>query len=285
MERNNNRRPNNNRPHNGGQQADNYTKISNATFRNYMHAAGAKTNNLYYGINYYVDKVAINGQEKFKYSSLIQYSVDQRNLLIQRNKLFNEALQQSQLNRICLNLKAKSPYITGLGSEHITETGITLHPTYGVPFIPGSMLKGVFNQWLHKILKHDESLLSLLNLTGIEEDKTNNIEGSKGYLTFHDSFFDQLTLKNDIMTPHFSDYYRENRFIEESAPNPIAFKVVEFKDSTKVWITWGNEITVDDKDKLGRLICKAINETGLGAKTTVGYGFFEATYNVKMSHD
>ena len=33
--------------------------------------------------------------------------------------------------------------ILGLGGENVSETGLTLHQTYGVPYLPGSALKGL----------------------------------------------------------------------------------------------------------------------------------------------
>src|SRR5205085_10984928 len=39
--------------------------------------------------------------------------------------------------------EVKGRMIVGLGSESVLETSITLHHTYGVPYIPGSALKGL----------------------------------------------------------------------------------------------------------------------------------------------
>src|SRR5437764_360207 len=43
----------------------------------------------------------------------------------------------------CVELRVTGRLIVGLGADNILETGITLHHTYGVPFIPGSGLKGL----------------------------------------------------------------------------------------------------------------------------------------------
>lgn len=42
-----------------------------------------------------------------------------------------------------LKLKTKSRLVVGLGDESVYETSIRLHRNYGVPYIPGSALKGV----------------------------------------------------------------------------------------------------------------------------------------------
>jgi hypothetical protein len=41
-----------------------------------------------------------------------------------------------------LTLKTKDRLAVGLGGESVLETSITLHRTYGVPFVPGSAIKG-----------------------------------------------------------------------------------------------------------------------------------------------
>jgi CRISPR-associated protein Cmr6 len=40
-------------------------------------------------------------------------------------------------------MRSASPLVVGLGAEHVLETSITLHRTYGFPLIPGSALKGL----------------------------------------------------------------------------------------------------------------------------------------------
>lgn len=37
--------------------------------------------------------------------------------------------------------------MTGLGRQHPLENGFTWHPTLGVPYIPGSSLKGLLRAW------------------------------------------------------------------------------------------------------------------------------------------
>jgi CRISPR type III-B/RAMP module RAMP protein Cmr6 len=44
--------------------------------------------------------------------------------------------------------RAKGRLVVGLGSESVIETSIALHHTYGVPYIPGSALKGLAASYL-----------------------------------------------------------------------------------------------------------------------------------------
>lgn len=261
-------------------------KVSNKTFRDFM-AEGS--NNLQYGINYHVNQKD-NG--KFFYQESLKFSINQSRLIQNRNKQFDDLMKSNDdFESICLTVTATSPFISGLGAEHITETGIYLHHTYGVPFLPGTMLKGVVNQWLEKASKMDESFIPLRQLTGLEENEGSensqeeeNQRGSKGLLIFHDCFFSQLELKKDIMTPHFGSYYGSSKnFVEEDRPVPVKFNAVEFKGNAHLWVSWDKSTKIDDKEKLSKIIAKAIEETALGAKTNVGYGRFKATINKELS--
>lgn len=59
----------------------------------------------------------------------------------------------------------------GLGVPHSLETGITLHHLYGIPYIPGSALKGVTRAWrLHTIARE----FGIPQLTTVEVKKWEN---------------------------------------------------------------------------------------------------------------
>src|SRR6266849_7725980 len=49
----------------------------------------------------------------------------------------------------------KTRMIVGLGDESVLETSITLHKTYGVPYIPGSALKGLAASYARQRLDAD----------------------------------------------------------------------------------------------------------------------------------
>ena len=44
------------------------------------------------------------------------------------------------------SLSTETPLVCGLGAAHVLETALTLHHIWGVPYIPGSSLKGVCRQ-------------------------------------------------------------------------------------------------------------------------------------------
>ena len=45
-------------------------------------------------------------------------------------------------------VKTTSPLLIGVGEPSAVEVGLTIHPTWGVPYIPGSALKGLLSHYL-----------------------------------------------------------------------------------------------------------------------------------------
>jgi CRISPR-associated protein Cmr6 len=120
--------------------------------------------------------------------------------------------------------------VVGLGAESVLEVSIGLHRTYGVPYIPGSALKGLAAAAAHKKLEDP-------NWRKVGEDgkigASHKIlfgdQESSGYVTFHDALWvptgDKLPLDLDVMTVHHPDYYqgKECPPADWDNPNPVAF--------------------------------------------------------------
>jgi len=92
----------------------------------------------------------------------------------------------------------------GLGGRAPIDVGFTLHHTYGVPYLPGSALKGLARRAAECFVLNDEQT-SLLFGDDAEA-------GSKagGFITFWDGWMDPGTvrpLQNDVITVHHSVYY------------------------------------------------------------------------------
>jgi CRISPR-associated protein Cmr6 len=163
-----------------------------------------------------------------------------------RQAAFADALATDTLLR--LDATATAPFTTGLGNEHPLENGFAFLNPYGLPYLPGSGVKGVLRQaarelasgeWGEKGGWRDDRPYPLL--TGPDDarkpvlDKKNGqpvmlspadvlfgretLEGDsehvRGALTFWD-VIPQIagdSLLVEIMTPHQSHYYQQT-------PNP-----------------------------------------------------------------
>jgi len=153
-------------------------------------------------------------------------------------------------NDKCLKLKTSSRLVVGLGSGHVLETSLTLHHIFGIPYIPGSALKGVVRMvsfWeiaKNRGLKDDKDIEKLQEqLYDKELSDTDNddilkhkllfgAQDFKGLLVFLDAYPEinetQQIFELDVMTPHYQSYYTKNQPPGDwENPNPIPFLTVK----------------------------------------------------------
>jgi len=177
----------------------------------------------------------------------------------------------------------------GLGNENVLETSMTLHHTYGFPYIPGQALKGVVRSYVVNMV------------FGSEEVAANNVDFCRifggddkakveraGNIIFFDALpaYKPEVLK-DIMNPHFTPYYSETGNKPPGDyydPNPVIFWTVKNtsflfmaglkrgKEGKLITDVFGNS---DMVSTVGEWITKSLSIFGIGAKTSVGYGRFE----------
>jgi CRISPR-associated protein Cmr6 len=161
--------------------------------------------------------------------------------------------------------------IIGLGAESVLETAITLHRTYGVPYIPGSALKGLTAAYARNQLDATQ--------WGKESEGYAIVFGTPkqaGYLTFYDALyipgsgFQQHALWPDVLTVHHPLYYSGTAPpTDKDDPNPIPFLTATGSYLLALGIppgleAWGNTTW--------SIMQRALNELGIGAKTSSGYG-------------
>ena len=162
---------------------------------------------------------------------------------------------QSTPHTLTLDALATAPFTTGLGNEHPLENGFAFLNPYGLPYLPGSGIKGVLRraarelasgEWgdpqgweaqkIHWLKRegHATIELSIIDVLFGRETPDGDSDHVRGALSFWDAL-PQIpgdTLAVDIMTPHQSHYYqkRQDRKSGDStsphdsgAPNPISF--------------------------------------------------------------
>jgi CRISPR-associated protein Cmr6 len=161
--------------------------------------------------------------------------------------------------------------VVGLGSGSVLETSMTFHHILGVPYIPGSALKGVVSSYYLKTNGgEDETYIKLFGN-----------QTQKGKVIFLDAYPTQFPgLELDIMNPHYQDYYGEKKDntgelippADWLSPNPIKFLTVG-KDTEFIFAFKSDDEELKEQTKV--LIKEALQDLGIGAKTSVGYGFFK----------
>ncbi len=158
--------------------------------------------------------------------------------------------------------------VLGLGDESVLETSVTLHHTYGVPYIPGSALKGVAACFARQHLGDEWA-------PGAEAYKIvfGDTEAA-GCVTFFDAFpvpsggRDDPFLHPDVMTVHHPSYYRGQDAppADWDSPTPIPFLSAI---GTYLVALAGPPAWVDAAFEI---LEHALPHLGVGAKTSSGYG-------------
>jgi CRISPR-associated protein Cmr6 len=183
-------------------------------------------------------------------------------LLIRQRQVFDTASTAS----LRLEALAAAPFTTGLGNEHPLENGFAFLNPYGLPYLPGSGIKGVLRQAARELASVDWAngsgwseektiplmqgegarrkpvldshkqpvMLSMLDVLFGRETAGGDSDHVRGALSFWDVIpqiaGDSLTV--EIMTPHQSHYYQQDAYAgsmtphESGKPNPISFLTV-----------------------------------------------------------
>lgn len=190
----------------------------------------------------------------------------------------------------------------GLGHESIFEVSMTLHPIHGFPYIPATTIKGITRSWIIENI-FDRSELKALQDEGFslifgspdslredgKEYKT-KLGDHRGSVVFLDGYPTKPPkIARDIMNPHYSKYYagpnKNNNKIEPPgdyySPVPVSFLSVE-KGTFQFALGAYRDIKIESGKFQGASVFsiakdwlkKALTEKGIGAKTSIGYGFF-----------
>jgi CRISPR-associated protein Cmr6 len=201
-----------------------------------------------------------------------------------------------------LHARAVAPFATGLGNEHPTENGFAFLWPYGLPYLPGSGVKGVLRAAARELGWPEAERLALF---GSDPPVNGGGDGSgvlqRGALSFWDVLprLEGDRLWVDVMTPHQTHYYQpkdeprdprdRQEWLRKTAgsarphdsgqPNPIHFLTVPpgshfvfhvgcDPDRLPATLKEGNRW----RERLGAAFEHAFEWLGFGAKTAVGYG-------------
>lgn len=211
------------------------------------------------------------------------------------NKFFTRwELLLNSINAVKIKGKVAWRLIIGFGSGSVLETSMTLHHIFGVPYIPGTAVKGVISSYylqknfkelaermetINSQRKNDrkkEEYVSLENFAILEDKnyiKLFGNENQKGKVIFLDAYPTKFPkLEMDVMNPHFVDYYEgKTPPADWLSPIPIKFLTVS-KDTEFIFAFKTEEDSIIEEVKT--LLKEALENVGIGSKTSVGYGYF-----------
>ena len=180
--------------------------------------------------------------------------------------------------------------LIGLTGNGALETGCSLSHNYGMPYIPGSSIKGVVRAWAERNLK-DDYPDEIVDLFGTRDsDDMNHVSG---LVTFHDAWWVPFSkgtpeLKPfvlDVVTTHHQDYYngkkdKDGKHLSASdKDSPIPNHQLAVHGSFLFVI----EGVSEHVELCQKMLAQALQDNGIGAKTASGYGHMG--FNHKLYHE
>lgn len=212
-------------------------------------------------------------------------------------------------NSARFTMVTRSRLIVGLGSKGALEFGITLHPVTGLPYIPGSALKGLCrNYTLYYIAEQSGISLDpakVKDVSEVAQQLDEQLSGAKdhgmklnhewavfyqklfgtqsvaGQCVFYDAVVREIPADTplfavEVMTPHFRKYYEssgKDAPNDADNPNPITYIAVNTGITFRFAVGLRKNAPPDTPLGDARtLLQEALQVMGIGAKTAAGYG-------------
>lgn len=164
--------------------------------------------------------------------------------------------------------KVNGRMVIGTGNESVIETAVSLHKTYGVPYIPGSALKGLTATFARQFCD-DEWCANKKPYKIVFGDTDES-----GCVTFFDAYFIPSSIAQplcrDVLTVHHPEYYKPSSSVPPADwddPTPIPFLsatgsyLIALAASDENWL-----------NAVAAILKEALDKIGIGAKTSSGYG-------------
>ena len=174
----------------------------------------------------------------------------------------------SATDALVVDLTLRGRFISGLGAAHVLETGFIWDRNLGVPMIPGSSIKGCVRAWASEWRGPLQGAVAAL----FGNQKT------AGEVVVHDALPVVVPeLEVDIVNPHYGPYYQgKSDPADYLSPVPVFFLAVKDGATFRTAIAPRVAGKTDALEQAFALLAEAVAVTGLGGKTAVGYGRFEA---------
>lgn len=167
--------------------------------------------------------------------------------------------------------------IVGLGGTSVLETTITLHRIYGLPFIPGSAIKGMTRAYAELVA---EAKTELINRIFGPPPSSPDKKLKAGEVIFLDAIpLPPIRLAVDVMNPHYGEWYLQKQKKiapgDYLSPVPVAFLTVEKGTRFRFALAARRPNQTELVKQAEQWVRQALNEIGIGGKTAAGYGFFD----------
>jgi len=180
-----------------------------------------------------------------------------------------------------LELALESRLFIGLTGGGMLETGCAISHSYGMPYIPGSSVKGVVRAHVGGSRFGHEHPEIINELFGVDADPDKeHPQGLSGLVTFHDAWWVPGSvdhpLVEEIVTTHHLDYYgNEGQTPATDFDSPIPNAQIAVQGRF-LFVLKGPRSTPGWLDLAEKMLIAALSSRGIGAKTRTGYGLFDS---------
>ncbi|SJL83229.1 type III-B CRISPR module RAMP protein Cmr6 [Vibrio palustris] len=207
------------------------------------------------------------------------------------NRWFDLTSDEHRFSQTVMTLENR--LLIGLTGNGALETGCSLSHNYGMPYIPGSSIKGVVRAWAEQHLDGEELKQEIAKFFGTRN--SDDVKRGSGFVTFHDAWwipFDKDKAKPepkpfvlDVVTTHHQDYYngkkdKDNNYLPPSdKDSPIPNHLLAVQGSFLFVL----EGAPEHVELCQKMLVQALQDNGIGAKTAAGYGYMRV--NDKLYHE
>lgn len=202
------------------------------------------------------------GEHKRKvFEEVASYQVDVKLL---SDFLDRQQRQVEGLGGVTLEAETLGRFVSGLGSAHPFETGFAWHRVLGVPYLPGSGVKGAVRAWAEQW--SDEN----------DDTPLFGGPGGQGAMIVLDALpAKPPRLETDVMTAHYGEYYGQGKPPGDYlSPIPVTFLAVAGGSTFRFSLLPHARGDEESLQRGARLLKEALETIGAGAKTSAGYGAF-----------
>ncbi|EGR4176591.1 type III-B CRISPR module RAMP protein Cmr6 [Vibrio cholerae] len=187
------------------------------------------------------------------------------------NRWFDLTLDENRFSQTAMTLENR--LLIGLTGQGALETGCSLS-RYGMPYIPGSSVKGAVRAWANQHLAgHSDELEQLFGTADSEQPYR-----VSGLVTFHDAWWIPDPAKKehkpfvlDVVTTHHQAYYNGTQAEPSDKDSPIPNHLLAVQGSF-LFVLEGEPAAIE---LCQTLLEKALANNGIGAKTAAGYGYMK----------
>lgn len=175
-----------------------------------------------------------------------------------------------------------APFVTGMGNPHPLENGFTWHPTLGMPYLPGSAVKGLARAAVELAYQGEDQPALLKRWFGTEAK--GDVPEASGSFIFLDALpVAPCALVPEVMTPHMGKWYekggktptaKDTQPGDWHSPVPVGYLTARGLQ-LQFAVMPRPGVAADEMEQVWQALDYALQWLGAGGKTAQGFGTME----------